>query len=336
MNKLVLMFLCFPLFSFGQFTLIPDMAFEQVLVNLGIDNAIDGGVANSSVSAIDTLIVSNAYIESLVGISAFQSLTYLDCSSNSIDTLDLTYNYLTYLDCSDNLLTDIDVSNHLNLRTFKCSHNNLGQVDITVNTSLLYFECFENQLTTLDISDNIFLTELRCNANQLTNLDVAGIDMYVLVCDNNQLTKIDNLSDNISLKHLSCSGNNMYSLLLTAHPQLNWLSCSSNNLFQLDISNQPNLNYLFTWGNSSLNCINVADVSVADATWSVWNGQSGNIDGHHYFSTNCILSSVLDMESSKELISIVNLKGQKTKVFKNEPLLYMYNDGSVEQKIIFE
>jgi len=188
----------------------------------------------------------------------------------------------------------------------------------------------------LDISNNIFLTELWCNDNNLTNLDVGGLMMYVLVCDNNQLTTIDNLSDNISLKHLSCSGNNIASLLLLAHPQLNWLSCSKNQLFQLDVSGQMDLNYFFVWDNPALNCIKIADVSLANATWSVWNGQSGNIDGHHYFSANCILSSSLQLIDNKQLSLIINLNGQQSRVVKNKPLIYRYNDGSVEQKIILE
>ena len=96
------------------------------------------------------------------------------------------------------------------------------------------------------------------------------------------------------------------------------------------------LNYLFVWDNPSLSCINVADVSLAIATWSVWNGQSGNIDGHHYFSANCILSSTFQLLDSKQLSLIINLKGQQSRVVKNQPLFYKYNDGSVEQKIILE
>ena len=336
MKNIKLIFLCFPFFGYAQVTPLPDSNFELALVNLGLDNIVDGFVLNSRIDTLTSLIIPGSNIESLEGIAAFQSLNYLDCSSNNIDTLDLSNNYLNYLDCSDNQLIEINVSNHLNLLTFKCSYNEFNYIDVSQNTSLLYFECIKNKITSLDISNNIFLAELWCNDNNLTDLDVAGIDMYVLVCDNNQLITIDNLSDNISLKHLSCSGNNIASLLLLAHPQLNWLSCSKSQLFQLDISGQMDLNYLFVWDNPSLNCINVADVSLANAKWSVWDGQSGNIDGHHYFSINCILSSTFLLKQNKRLSSIINLKGQQSIAVKNKPLFYKYNDGSVEQKIILD
>ena len=336
MKNIILILLCFPFSGHAQVTLLPDSNFELALVNLGIDNMVDGFVLNSRIDTLTSLIVPACNIESLVGIAAFQSLTYLDCSSNSLDTLDLTNNYLSYLDCSGNQLIEIDVSSNLNLLTFKCSYNEFIQIDVSQNTSLLYFECIKNKLTSLDISNNVFLTELWCNDNNLTSLNISGIDIYVLVCDNNLLTTIDNLSDNISLKHLSCAGNNISSLLLSDNTQLNWLSCSNNKLFQLDISSQMGLNYLFTWDNPNLNCINVNDVSFSNATWSVWNGQSGSIDGHHYFSVNCILSSNFQMNENKQLSSIINMKGQQSLIIKNKPLFYKYNDGSVEQKIILE
>ena len=140
MKNIKLMFLCFPFFGYAQVTSLPDSNFELALVNLGLDNMVDGFVLNSSIDTLTSLIVPGCSIESLEGITAFQSLNYLDCSSNNIDTLDLSNNYLNYLDCSDNQLIEIDVSNHLNLQTFKCSYNEFIQIDVTKNTSLLYFE----------------------------------------------------------------------------------------------------------------------------------------------------------------------------------------------------
>ena len=185
--------------------------------------------------------------------------------------------------------------------------------------------------------NNIFLTELWCNDNQLTSLDVQAIDMYKLVCDNNQLTTIDNLGDNVSLKYLSCSNNDIVSLSLSTLTELDWFSCSNNQLSELDISNQSVLNYFFCWGNLSLTCINVSNVAIANTSWSVFNGQSGNIDSQHYFSLNCPSPSAIEeYNTNKYVMKIINLLGKEVKTTKNEPLFYIYNNGSVEQKIIFE
>ena len=310
---------------------------------IGSPNSMGNGIANdsavftSAINTVDTLEVQGQNIADLTGIQAFTTLTYLDCSSNNLDSIDISSNNLSYFDCSDNQFNHIDVSSNLSLLTFKCNFNNLMQLNVSSNTSLLYFECYENKLDSLDISNNIFLTELWCNNNQLKALDVQGIDMYVLVCDNNQLTVIDNLSDNVSLKHLSCSNNDIAFLPLSALTDLAWISCSNNQLFELDISHQSGLNYFFCWGNPSLTCINVNNVATANASWVVFNGQSGNIDSLHYFSVNCPPPLVIEEHNTyKELIKITDVLGRETKGKKNEPLIYIYDDDSVEQKIILE
>jgi hypothetical protein len=333
MKKGLLILLCVPLMTLAQQTsYVPDANFENYLeshdynglpCSIGSPNSMGNGIANdsavltSAINTVDTLAVQGQNIADLTGIEAFTALTYLDCS--------------------DNQLNHIDVSSSLGLLTLKCNFNNLMQLNVSSNTSLLYFECYENQLTSLDISNNIFLTELWCNDNQLTSLDVQGIDLYVLVCDNNQLTVIDNLIDNVSLKHLSCSNNDIAFLPLSALTDLAWISCSNNQLFELDISHQSGLSSFFCWENPSLTCINVNDVATANASLTVWNGQSGNIDPQHYFSINCPPPSAIEEHNTnKELIKIIDVLGRKTKEIKNIPLLYIYSDGSTEKKLIIK
>ena len=353
MKKLLPLLLCFPIMTLAQQTsYVPDANFENYLeyhdyngtpCSIGSLNSMGNGIANdsavftSAINTVDTLVVQGKNIADLTGIQAFTTLTYLDCSSNNLDSIDISSNNLSYFDCSDNQLNHIDVSSNLGLLTLKCNFNNLKQLDVSSNTSLLYFKCFENKLDSLDISNNIFLTELWCNENKLTSLDVQGIDMYVLVCDNNQLTVIDNLSDNVSLKHLSCSNNDIAFLPLSTLTDLAWISCSNNQLLELDIRYQSVLNYFFCWGNPSLTCINVNDVATANVSWTVWNGQEGHIDSQHYFNTNCPpLLAIEEHNTNKELIKIIDVLGSQTKGKNNGPLIYIYDDGTVKKKIIIE
>lgn len=336
MKNLVILLLFFSQTLFGQITYIPDSNFEQKLINLGYDNIIDGMVLNSNINTVDTLIISGSYIQSLEGVEGFYQLSYLDCSSNLLDSIDVSSNNLKYFNCSDNQLDEVDVSNSTSLLSFKCNFNNLSTIDISANTSLLYFECTENQLTSLDVSNNVSLNELRCSYNQLTSLDLGGLDVYVLACDNNQITHIDNLSDNVSIKHLSCSINNLTSLSLSSNTDLNWLSCYDNDLTSLDISNQLVLNYFFCRDNPNLYCINVNDVAYANATWQVWNGQTGSIDSHHYFSTNCNPSFVNDFSNTSKLTQIYDINGREINKRLNSPMVYYYENGTVKQILILE
>jgi len=47
-------------------------------------------------------------------------------------------------------------------------------------------------------------------------------------------------------------------------------------------------------------------------------------------------TAINEHTSNKELIKVINILGRETKGTKNEPLFYIYDDGTVEKKIIIE
>ena len=47
-------------------------------------------------------------------------------------------------------------------------------------------------------------------------------------------------------------------------------------------------------------------------------------------------TAINEHTSNKELIKVIDILGRKTKGTKNEPLFYIYDDGTVEKKIIIE
>ena len=49
------------------------------------------------------------------------------------------------------------------------------------------------------------------------------------------------------------------------------------------------------------------------------------------------LTSIDDFfEEKKRLINVVDFLGRQSKGLKNQPLFYIYDDGTVEKKIFFE
>jgi len=110
--QLTLLCLLFCCVGFAQTTAIPDPNFEQALINQGYDTGVpNGSVLTANISGLTALTVSNANIISLVGIEDFTALLTLNCSSNDIDSLDLSQNTaLTDLFCFSNELTTLDVS----------------------------------------------------------------------------------------------------------------------------------------------------------------------------------------------------------------------------------
>ncbi len=88
-------------FVFAQNTYVPDDKFDQALFDLGYDTTLDDSVLTANISGVTSLDVSNKEISDLTGIEAFTALTYLNCNSNKLTSLDVSANTaLTELLCA--------------------------------------------------------------------------------------------------------------------------------------------------------------------------------------------------------------------------------------------
>ena len=108
-------------FGFSQTTEIPDLNFEQALIDLGYDSGDpDGFVLTTNINLITELNVSNKSITDLTGIEGFTDLTRLSCYNNQLTSLNVSNNTaLTYLGCGKNQLTILDVSNNTALTVIR-------------------------------------------------------------------------------------------------------------------------------------------------------------------------------------------------------------------------
>ena len=205
MKKILFVLVMLPLFTLAQKTYIPDDAFEQVLINLDLDDIFDDSVYTSAIDTVTILYLSNYGITDLIGIEDFVLLSELICNGN--------------------------------------------------------------QITALDLSDNANLFELNCNNNFLTSLDVRN-------------------------------GNN------------------------------TGLWYFTAVNNPQLYCIAVNDIAYANANWVKDSGCA--------FSTNCSSSYIKNYSSNKKLIKVLDVFGRSVITKPNMTLFYIFDDGTVEKRIVIE
>jgi hypothetical protein len=163
-------------------------------------------------------------------------------------------------------------------------------------TAVLYLDCTSNQLTTLDVSQNTALTNLQCNNNQLTCLDISNTFIVNLSCENNLLE------------------------------QLNTKNGTWNLGMGLTITAQTN----------NLMCVEVDNLGYANSNWI------SSFDNFVTFSTNCnytnpcnTTSAIEEHSTNKKLLKVTDLLGRETKQT-NQPLFYIYDDGTVEKRITVE
>ncbi|MBO9583149.1 MAG: T9SS type A sorting domain-containing protein [Flavobacterium sp.] len=308
----------------SAYTLIPDFNFEQKLINLGLDKfPPDGKIHTSNINTLTSLDVSKSNISDLTGIQDFVSLTNLNCSQNSLTTLNISKNTaLTTLDCNTNRITSLDVSNNIALLNLSCYSNQLTSLNVKANTALTKLDSGSNQYTTLDVSSNTALTFLGCNTSQLTSLDVSkNIALNLLDCRENKLTSLD-VSKNTTLTELYCQSNQLTNLNLNQNKVLEFVNCSKNQLTTLDVSantslvglypnsnqltslnlkngNNVKLIYLNFVNNPNLTCIQVDDAAYANTNWSAKKDLVAN------FNTNCNYGYTLipDLNFEKFLIT---------------------------------
>jgi len=211
---------------------IPDANFKAYLTgNTAINTNGDTEIQCSEASAFTgTINCFNQSISDITGIEAFTALTELNCSNNSLSTLDLSQNIaLTNIDCQANALTSLNVTNITNLSWLSCNSNpNLGSIDISSNTSLVNLNCIATGLTNLDIS--------------------ANLNLYALYCSFNSLQEID----------------------LSLHTSITEFQCNNNLLTSLNLANGNNTSFAYfsSTNNPNLTCIQVDDVNYSTTNWT--------------------------------------------------------------------
>ncbi|HBH0628734.1 TPA: cell wall-binding repeat-containing protein, partial [Clostridioides difficile] len=97
-------------------------------------------------------------IDNLDGIENFRNLEKLDCSSNNLESVDLSKNIkLKYLDISGNKILNIDLKNNNLINELHCDANKLSNLDLKNNKNLVSLFFTSNELTEIDLSNNVNL-----------------------------------------------------------------------------------------------------------------------------------------------------------------------------------
>jgi len=141
-----------------EYTSIPDLYFEWKLIELSVDNQIDGQVLTYLINTLTSLDIHrglhNSYITDLTGIQDFTALTSLNCTGHKITDLNLIKNTaLIKLDCSSNNLATLDLSAQPGITSLACNNNKITSLDLSKHTGLNYISCSNNSLTYLNLKN---------------------------------------------------------------------------------------------------------------------------------------------------------------------------------------
>jgi len=181
-------------------------------------------------------------------------------------------------------------------------------------------DAFEQALINLDL-DDVFDDSVY----------TAAIDtIEILYLSNEGITDLTGIEDFSQLTDLFCSGNQIVDLDLSNNANLFELNCNDNLLASLDVRNGNNsgLWYFTAINNPQLYCISVNDIAYANYNWLK--------DSGCVFSTNCGTSSIEDHQGKRKIIKVLDLLARNATPKPNITLIYIYDDGSVEKRIILD
>ena len=146
----------------------------------------------------------------------------------------------------------------------------------------------------------------------------------------NQISNLTGISDFVQLERLYCVDNQITSLDITQNSELYVLFINFINLTTLNLKNGNNQNmYVQIDNNPNLTCITVDDSLYSTNNWF-------NID--QQLGSGCSTSTTDINESQKIrfLLKKLNLLGQEIKPQTGQPIIEIFDDGSVEKKLIIE
>ena len=161
------------------------------------------------------------------------------------------------------------------------------------------------------------------------NIETIAIDTITSLYINGLgIADLTGIASFISLKDLFCYSNQLLFLNLSNNTQLFEVSCGSNQLTYIDVRNGNNsgLWYFNAMNNPSLTCIDVNDVANAEYNWAS--------DSWTNFSINCNATEIKDYSNQRKLIKVFDVFGRSVIPKPNMPLLYIYDDGTTEKKLI--
>jgi hypothetical protein len=176
--------------GFGQYTEIPDPAFEQILINEGYDIDIDGQVFTAIIDQITSLDLSNSGISNLSGIEDFIALSYLNISTTLISELsplvDASLDSLVMINTP--LISNANLngvsSNTVLGGTF---FNSMNQFT-SINGTIIISECNQSIDLNFDTFSNSWINlKIRVN-NEIPTLNISGANIRYLEFEN----KLDN------------------------------------------------------------------------------------------------------------------------------------------------
>ncbi|MBL7885442.1 MAG: T9SS type A sorting domain-containing protein [Flavobacterium sp.] len=146
------------------------IAYDTNSNSIVIDANSDGEIQLSEAQNVHSLEIMNSAITDLTGIASFVNLKWLNCTNNSLTTLDL--------------------GNSIALMSLHASHNSLSTVSVNFVSAVEGIDLSYNNLTSFAFSGSEVYDTFNLSHNQITNLQLEDCMLEYINVSYNQLSQI--------------------------------------------------------------------------------------------------------------------------------------------------
>lgn len=235
------------IYSYSQYTTVADTAFENILIERGLDSGVrDGKVLTASIDTLTNLRLEYRQVSDLSPLKDFIALKSLTCLGLNVSSIDLTKNTeLESLEINSLKISTIDLTTNTKLKKLLIEDPQISTLQISNCTELTNLTLFDVLLSSLDLSNQTIMTKLNCWNTQISN---------IIFPQDNQLNEISIMDCKIEsanfpgdfslLTSLCISGNPLNNIDLSIFPNLSRLICYENTLQSLDVSELTKLTQL--------------------------------------------------------------------------------------------
>lgn len=321
-----------------------DISHNNALLKLKIGNNPINSFDISGNFRLQYFDCRNCGLTSLENLSIYTELTTLDCSNNSLSSLDLKKSKVAYLNCTSNpelnevwisyednrkytLVYDSNTSiirfdsNGELVEMVKFTDNTFKELcvkDYDINTdgdisphealAVQAIDCSFKQIHSLE-GINCFtnLVTLDCSYNLLTNLDVSGCrSLSGLDFQNNPLKRI-NVSGCESLTGLWCSEMGIEQLEVSGCSSMKELRCINNQITNLDLSGCTSLRYLSCEHNQLTSLVLCKDtwMKEVNCSYNKLTSLELNKGNKTYYKIDCSHNQLTTIDLSDNIMEIV-------------------------------
>ena len=272
-----------------EYTSIPDSKFEQALITLNIDDAIDGRVKTEKILAVkDLWIISTP--DDYKHPAFFANLGYMFGSYSILPVTNFFSDIRTPFTGGGKITDLTGIENFVNLEVLSISAQNFTTINLDSLTKLKWFALNKIPLNSIDLKTQSGLSFLGITETPLATIDVSkltNLAQLEIHNDDNRtmpyttnngvvvtgMTNID-LSNQLNLIRFYCGNNRLGSLNLSNNKKLQELWASKNLFTSLDLSGLSTLSYIVLTASSGLVDLNINGVADGGVPFRLYTEQS--------------------------------------------------------------